>query len=228
MNISNKYQQRYLWKSTKLPEKCNDSNINRTLYYRNQKQRGVIQGMNDEEIIKLYCSRSDTAISETDKKYRKPCMSIANNILNDISDSEECVNDAYLKTWNTIPPQIPKYFPAFLFRIVKNAALSRYSYNHRGKRNAEVIVSFEELGECIADSSDVHESVDKRELAELINEFLEGLSREKRIVFVRRYWYFDSVPQIAKLTDISEEKAKSMLMRLRISLRDFLKERGVF
>ena len=184
--------------------------------------------MDDKAIIDLYCSRSENAISETDKRYGKPCMSIANNILNDISDSEECVNDTYLKTWNKIPPHIPKYFPAFLFKIVKNTAMTKYSYNHRDKRCSEISVSFDELGECVADSEDINETVDKKELAGFINEFLKGLSREKRIVFVRRYWYFDSVPQIAEMCDMSEEKVKSMLMRMRSRLRDFLKERGVF
>lgn len=106
--------------------------------------------------------------------------------------------------------------------------MTKYSYNHREKRCSEISISFDELGECVADSEDINETVDKKELAGFINEFLKGLSREKRIVFVRRYWYFDSVPQIAEMCGMSEEKVKSMLMRMRSRLRDFLKERGVF
>lgn len=183
--------------------------------------------MNDEDIIELFWSRSEKAISETDKKYRRSCMGIANNILSNISDSEECVNDTYLTAWNTIPPQRPKFFPAFLFKIVKNTALTRFYYNHRDKRRKEVSISFCELDECVADSAVTEEAVDKRALVDAINDFLEGLSKEKRVVFVRRYWYFDSVSQVAEFCNISEEKTKSMLMRMRSKLREFLKERGI-
>ena len=206
-------------------KKRNEAGIKIDLYIEPLKRRE--NGMNDEDIIELYWSRSENAISETDKKYRQSCMSVANNILNDISDSEECVNDTYLTAWNTIPPQRPKYFPAFLFKIVKNTAITRFYYNHREKRRKEVSVSFDELDECVADASVTDDTVNLREIADAINEFLSGLSREKRVVFVRRYWYYDSISQIAQLCGISEEKTKSMLMRIRNKLKDFLQKRGL-
>ena len=211
----------------KVAEEMQRTQCKNILIYEGKKQKGVIIWMEDEKIVDLYWNRSENAISETDKKYRKPCISIANNILNDISDSEECLNDTYLAAWNTMPPQRPKYLPAFLFKIVKNIAFNRFYFNHRDKRRKEVSVSFDELEECVAGSSYTDDMIDAKELAGAVNDFIEGLSQEKRVVFVRRYWYFDSVSQISERCEISEEKTKSMLMRLRKSLGEFLGERGL-
>jgi RNA polymerase sigma-70 factor (ECF subfamily) len=183
--------------------------------------------MEDNEIIGLYWERSESAVSETDAKYKKLCLHVADNILSDRSDSEECLNDTYLAVWNSIPSERPRYFPAFLCRIIRNLALKRYRYNTAGKRNPEVTVSMDELEECVPSGENVERICDARELGRLISDFLRGQSRKNRVIFVRRYWYYDSVKEIAERYSLSENSVKQSLFRMREKLKRFLSEEGL-
>lgn len=181
--------------------------------------------MEDNEIIELYFERNEIAISETDKKYGKYCNKIAYNILANVADSEECVNDTYLRTWNTIPPHKPNVFKAFLARITRNLALDKYDNRIAKKRNNIMDLVYEELEDCIPTNS----AEDDFEYSELVNEinlFLELLTPEKRVIFLERYWYFKSIKDIAFQHNEKESKVKMNLLRTRNSLRKYLEERG--
>ncbi len=182
--------------------------------------------LDDKEIIDLYWKRSEDAIIETDKKYRTSCINIARNILDDISDSEECLNDTYLTSWNSMPTKRPEFLNAFLFRIIKNHALNRLRYLTSEKRKQNNSLPFDELEECINGKSDTEEEFDESELASAINEFVESLDNGKRYIFIRRYWYLDSQSQIAEQCSVKEENIKTILARIRKSLKKFLNERG--
>ncbi len=183
--------------------------------------------MKDSDIIALYWDRSETAIEETEKKYGKLCKHIAMNILQDTEDVGESVNDTYLGVWNSIPPHRPAVFSAFLCRIARNCALKKYHYNHSKKRNVQVEVSLSELEECLFHAADGVNAVEKEIAAKAISAFLRTMSYENRNVFMRRYWFFDSVSEIAKRFAISESKVKSILFRTRGKLRDYLKKEGI-
>ena len=187
----------------------------------------MIRNLEDEKIIELYWARHESAIDETDKKYRTFCMYISRNILNNISDSEECINDTWLAAWNTIPPERPVHLSAFLGKIVKNLSLKKFRYNNSEKRRKEVTVSIEEISESAVSISDTESRTDSGELAYIISEFLRGQSQEKRVMFLRRYWFFDSYSQISELMGVSEESVRVSLMRLRKKLKKYLEERGI-
>jgi len=183
--------------------------------------------LEDNEIIQLYWDRSEEAVSETDRKYKALCMHIAGNILSDRSDSEECLNDTYLAAWNAIPSDRPKFFPAFLCRIMRNIALKRYEYNSAAKRCPEVKLSLDELDECIPSDENVERICDAKELGRLISDFLREQSEKNRVVFIRRYWYYDSVREIAERYAFSENAVKQILFRMREKLKVFLAEEGL-
>lgn len=183
--------------------------------------------MDDGKIIDLYWERSENAITETDKKYRNFCMYIANNILHDISDSEECISDTYLAAWNAMPPERPAYLSAFIGKIVKNLSLKRFRYNNSEKRNKEAVTSIEEISECISVESEAEKNIDLHETAAEISNFLREQSQEKRVVFLRRYWFFDSYPAIAERCGMSEDNVRVILMRMRKSLKTYLEKRGI-
>lgn len=183
--------------------------------------------MNDKEIIQLYLNRDQRALSVTAKKYGKYCTSIAKNILGNNEDAEECVNDAYLNTWNSIPPTIPTIFSAFLGRITRNLAFNKYKHSHVMKRgNGEVTIVLDELAECVSGLDDVEKEIDRRELVEAINSFLDTLSPRKRNIFISRYWYADSVSSIAERYEMTESNVFTTLSRLRLKLKKYLIERG--
>lgn len=184
--------------------------------------------MDDAAIIELYWKRSESAISETAKKYGAYCKTIAMNILGNAEDSEECVNDAYLRTWNAIPPQRPVLFPPFLGRITRNASLNRYKARKTAKRGGgEVVLLLDELEECIPSASDVEAEYEAGQTAKAIEDFLITESKENRLVFMRRYWYADSISAIAKRFNISESNVKTMLFRTRNKLREYLEKEGI-
>lgn len=185
--------------------------------------------MEDLEIIDLYWNRREEAISETDLKYGKLCKSISYNILLSEEDAEECVNDAYLGAWNSIPDARPGVFSAFLCRIVRNLSLKRYEYIHAGKRNPGVAVSLEELYGCISENGEpegFETEYSDSVLSEAINRFLELLSAEACNIFVRRYWFFDPIKDIAARYGMSESKVNSNLARTRNKFRLFLIKEG--
>ena len=182
--------------------------------------------MEDNEIIKLYCERNEIAISETNKKYGKYCKSIAHNILENSMDTEECVNDTYLRVWNTIPPHKPNIFKVFLGRITRNLALDKYDSKTAKKRNTTADLIYEELEDCIASNDNINEAFSYKELVNEINNFLGKLTQEKRAIFLDRYWYFNSIKDISKKYGQKESSIKMNLLRTRNSLKEYLIERG--
>lgn len=177
--------------------------------------------MEDEEIIALYWERNEDAITKTAGKYGHYLRSIAFRVLRNKEDTEECLNDAYLGAWNAIPPNRPKPLRVFLGRIVRNIALDRVDYNRRQKRNREHDILLSELEECLPDRR-TEQKIQEEELIFLLNAFLAELCMEKRKVFVRRYWYFDSVKEIAVRFGMPEGSVKTSLFRMRASLKKYL------
>lgn len=182
--------------------------------------------MEDEKIIDLYFKRSESALAETSIKYGSYCKAIANNILSSYEDSEECENDAYRVLWERIPPEKPSYFKGYLGKIVRNLALTRYEYNTAKKRNSKFHVVLSELEECIPSNTSIEEQVQEREISKEISTFLKSIDKEKRIIFVKRYWYSDSIEDIALHMGISESKVKSILFRIRKKLKIHLEREG--
>lgn len=181
--------------------------------------------MDDLGIIELYFAREEQAISETETKYGRLCRSIAYNILGNDEDAEECVNDTYMGVWNAIPPARPRNLTAFVCRIARNLSLKRLEYLTRDKRSANMTVSFCELEEILPDS--VAESVGDERIGALISEFLRAQKSEARQVFVRKYYFFDTVEDIAKRYSFSESKVKSILYHTRKRLKEYLSREGI-
>ena len=182
--------------------------------------------MDDLSIIELYFARDEQAIKETDNKYGKLCHSIAYNILNNNEDSEECVNDTYIGVWNAIPPTRPNNFMAFLCKITRNISLKRIKAMARQKRSQSTIVSLDELAEILPDES-IGENISNDNLTELISDFLRKEKADVRNVFMRKYYFFDSVGDISKRYSFTEDKVKSMLYHTRKKLKDYLIKEGV-
>ena len=190
-------------------------------------QKGGLS-MNDKDIIQLYLNRDQRALSATAKKYGKYCTSIAKNILGNNEDAEECVNDTYLSTWNSIPPTIPTILSAFLGKITRNLALNIYKSKNCQKRKGEVPLVLDELKECIPSQNDIDTEMEEKYLTKYINEFLKSLPREKRIIIVQRYWYLYSIKDIAEKNNLSQSNVKMTLSRFRTKLKEFLEERGQY
>lgn len=183
--------------------------------------------MDDTKIIELYWERNEVAIKETAFKYGNLCTYIARNILVSHEDCEECVNDTYLAVWNAIPQERPNYFSAFVGRITRNLALKKYEYISAAKRNPAVNTSFEELGECVSGTDSVEDIVENKRIESAIGDFLWQQGVEKRNVFIRRYWYLDSIESICKSTGFSQSKVKSILFEMRKKLRIYLESEGI-
>lgn len=183
--------------------------------------------MDDDKIVAMYFQRDESAIAHTAEKYGRRLRTLSLGITEDVRTAEECENDTYLKAWNAIPPQDPSgYFYAFLARITRNLAISRCRENTRQKRSAHIAELSAELEQCIPAPNDTECRVDGRLLGEAINGFLGTLGEEKRRVFVRRYWYADSIAVIAARYRMSHSKVKSILMRCRGELRNYLIKEG--
>ena len=184
--------------------------------------------MTDAEILDLYQKRSETAIEETARQYGRYCTAIAMNILRNAEDSDECVNDTYLNAWNSIPPERPSVFPAFLGRITRNLALDRYKARKTQKRAGdETSLLLSELEDCIPSGRSVEDEIEAGIISETIDKFLSGIGKDDRVFFVRRYWYADSISAIARRFAVSESKVKSNLFRTRNKLRDYLIKEGI-
>ena len=182
--------------------------------------------MDDQKIIDLYFDRNEQAITETDVKYGKLCHSIAYNILSNREDSEECVNDTYIGVWNAIPPTRPDNFMAFVCRIARNLSLKRLEFLKREKRSADVILSLDELSAVLTDERYAPDISDE-DVGRLISQFLRTQKEDVRNVFIRKYYFFDSVKEIAERYSFTESKVKNMLFYTRNKLKDYLIKEGV-
>ena len=179
--------------------------------------------MQDSQIVALYQARDERAITETAHKYGSYCTSIAQNILQNLQDAEECVNDTWLRTWNSIPPAAPQALGSYVGRITRNLAFDRYKTTHRDKRGGgQLPLALEELGEVAASEYSVEDAWREQEFVDLINTFLRSLPERHRNIFVRRYFYTDSVPDIAKRFGISQANVLKILSRARIRLKEYL------
>lgn len=184
--------------------------------------------MDDNAIIELYWARSENAISETAVKYGGYCFSIAYNILSNREDSEESVNDTYLAAWNTIPPRHPSVLATFLGKMTRYISLDRWRRRSTAKRGGgEVPLALEELDDCIASGESVEQAYENKELLRCVNRFLDTLPETERRVFLCRYWYLDSIPDIAGRFGFSQSKVTSMLHRTRGKLRQELEKEGL-
>ena len=183
--------------------------------------------MDDLQIVELYHNRSEIAVAITEEKYGSYCRKIAHNILSSNEDAEECVNDTYLGAWNTIPPQKPKPLLTYICRIARNISIKRYHQNTAKKRNSYYDVALDELEACLPSSIMVQDEVSASELTSLIDDFLGGLDKTNRIMFVRRYWFSDSISDIATRFNLSKHAVTVRLSRTRERLRQYLIKKGV-
>ncbi len=184
--------------------------------------------MDDDKIIELYMDRSEQAISETSKKYGRYCHSIAYGILQSDADSEECVNDTYLRTWNSIPPKRPNHLQTFLGKITRNLSLNRLEMRSAEKRGeGQTVLILDELAECIPAEGDATRAVEDMVIRNVLNRFLEDLPAETRRIFVRRYWYMSSVKEIAEEYGLSQSKVTVTLFRTRGKLKTALEKEGI-
>lgn len=184
--------------------------------------------MEDNRIVELFWQRDERALTETETKYGPYCRTVADRVLNDRQEAEECVNDAYLDAWNRIPPHRPTALGAFLGKIVRHIAIDRLRKRSAKKRGGgEVFLALDELEECIPDGSDVEREFQRSELANAVNAFLASLPETERRVFLRRYWYMDTVEQLQERFGFTESKIKTMLYRTREKLRTYLTEQNV-
>ena len=182
--------------------------------------------MNDEAILALFRARSEQAIEALRQAYGAACRRLAINILRSERDAEECVADAYLAAWNAIPPQQPEKLGAWLLRVVRNQALRRLRANTAQKRNSYYDAALDELADALPAPDAPETAVEARELAALIDRFLDGLDPASRVMFMRRYWYADPVEDIARAMGMSRNAVSVRLHRLRSKLRDQLLKEG--
>ncbi|WP_028519049.1 RNA polymerase sigma factor [Ruminococcus flavefaciens] len=181
--------------------------------------------MEDQEIIELYFRRSEDAIAETRSKYGAYCNTIVYGILHDSEDSEECLNDTYLRLWDTIPPEKPENLKAYIARLVRNSALNMYKKRNAARRGGDFVkVALDELRDCVPDStSGITEKLELRDLAE---RFLRELTETERVIFLRRYWYMCPISEIAETCGIKEYKVASILKKTRKLLKRYLEKEG--
>ena len=181
--------------------------------------------MDDQKIIDLYWSRSETAITETDQKYGKYCYSIAYNILTNNEDAEESVSDTYMAAWKAMPPKRPSILATFLGKITRHLSIDRWRSRNRYKRGGgEIVLALEELEDCVADDQSIEKTIERKHLALVFNRFLESLPETERRIFLCRYWYLDSISTVANYYGFSDSKVTSILHRTRKKLRAVLEK----
>lgn len=183
--------------------------------------------MEDSKIIDLFFSRSEIAIDAVNKKYGTLLHKTASNFLGDGRDREECVSDTYLAAWNTIPPQRPDPLVSYLCRIVRNLSIKRLRDKSALKRNDAFDIALDELADSLPSADSAEVAVETKELVNHINSFLAGIDEKRRIIFVRRYWFCDSVSEIAAMLGVRSHYVSVQLHRLREALRDYLVSEGV-
>ncbi len=183
--------------------------------------------MTDTEIVNLFFERSEQAITELAKKHGNAVARVARNILGNEQDTEECINDTYLGTWNAIPPHRPSPLRTFVCKIARNLATMKYHSNTAVKRNSQYDLALDELEEVLFDRSSVEETYEAKELAEAINGFMATLNYSDRFIFTRRYWYSDPVKDIAKMAHSTTNSVTVRLFRIREKLRLYLEKEGL-
>lgn len=184
--------------------------------------------MEDEKIVELFFQRSEQAIAEVDIKYGKICRKLSFNILNDQQDAEECVNDAYLGVWNAIPPTKPAPLQAYLCKIVRNLSLKHHDRQKAAKRNSAYDTALQELEAYLPASHTVETEIEAKELALIIEKFLDTLTIENRVIFMRRYWFADSYEDIAARVGLTPKNISVRLTRIRQQLKRYLLKSEVF
>ena len=183
--------------------------------------------MDDNGIIQLYWDRNEQAIGATGEKYGRYCKAIARNILNSEEDAEECVNDTYINAWNAMPTHWPEHLATFLGKITRNLSFNRYKHDRAEKRGGgEMALVLDELTDCVSDTDQVEQIIDRQELLKAINAFVRSLPTDKKNIFVRRYWYADPVSEIAKEYGMLQGTVSKTLERTRKQLKAYLTERG--
>lgn len=183
--------------------------------------------MEDSRIVDLYWQRDQRAVEETQKKYDRYCYSIAHNILENVPDAEEAVNDTWLGAWNSMPPHRPSVLSAYLGKLTRRVAIKKWQLSRAAKRGGgKVALALEELSACIPGGTDPQRALEGAELSRVLRAFVDTLKPGERRVFIRRYWYLDSLDTIAADLGYSLSKVKSMLFRMRNKLRDYLKKEG--
>lgn len=183
--------------------------------------------MDDKNIIELFWSRDEKAIEATANKYGRKLHLLANSILKNEEDAEESVNDTYFKAWNTIPPQRPQYYFAYLSKICRYIAFDKLDWKHAKKRNTHIVELTAEMELCLPDVSN-DARLEGEEIGQLLNRFLDSLSQENRLIFMRRYWYMETIQEISKRYNMSESNIKIHLHRTRTKLRKFLEREGIY
>ena len=184
--------------------------------------------MEDDQIVDLYWARSERAVAETAHKYGRYCYSIAYNILLNAEDADESVNDTYMDAWNAMPPHRPSILSTFLGKITRNLSIDRYKANHAEKRGGGSLpVALDELSQCISAPAGIETAVEEQDLAQAIDRFLRTLPSRETTMFLRRYWYVDSISDIAIRYNMKENTVKSILFRTREKLRKYLEQEGI-
>lgn len=183
--------------------------------------------MDDQSIVELYLQRDENAIKESRNKYEAYCYRIAMNILSVAEDVEECINDTWISVWNRIPPVIPKSLKAFLGKLVRDISLSRYRAVHAKKRYNGMELILDELAECIPSEQDIQESLEQKELSGTVNGWLDSLPQEDRVLFVKRYYYGETVKQLSEMQSCTENQMAQKMMKLRNKLKAHLLSGGV-
>lgn len=184
--------------------------------------------MQDEKIIELFFQRNERAIEETSKKYEGRLKVIAQRVIGTSPDVEECINDTYYAVWNSIPPAKPDFFFAFISKITRRLSLNKVEYKNALKRKAIVIELTKELEECIANPKNEIVDYEQGEIASVISRFLTCVKEEDRELFVRRYWYMQSIHHIATEMESKESKVKTRLFRMRKKLKEYLEKEGIW
>lgn len=184
--------------------------------------------MEDTQIIQLFFARSEEAIMALAEKYGTACQKLSFNILQDNRDAEECVNDSYLTVWNRVPPAIPSPLFAYLCKIVRNLSIDRYRKRHAAKRTDTLTVAWEELEPFLPAASTPEQEMDSRQITIILNQFLGTLSRQDRLMFLRRYWFMDSYQEIAQIAGLNENTLSVRLTRIRKKLKTYLQENEVY
>lgn len=182
----------------------------------------------DEKIIEMFFERSEQGIRELDIKYGTVCHNLSYHIVGSRQNAEECVNDAYLGVWNTIPPARPNPLLSYVLKIVRNISIKIYWRKEAAKRSGHYTIALAEIEGCIADQKTVEDEIEARELARIIEAFLDTLTEKQRIIFMRRYAYADTYADIAKRVGISEKNVSVRLTLIRQKMKQYLIEQEVF